>query len=160
MDKNKFIHRVAKGWQVRMKTPDGGDHSKWFGDTHFGSNKKALQRAVKYRNSVMKQYNIPLDHSRPQPRQSSSKTTTGIVGISYFNNTWKAHYYNAVEGKQQNKQFSTTKYGECEAFEMACRYRYEKCGKLRVYSGFTFPCKIPVEFVNLGEGEKQDGQRG
>ena len=154
MGNQKFITRVKNGWQVRIKNPEGNQDSQWFADSAYGGKDKALKRAVRYRDKLLKQYKISLEHGRPVPRQTSNKTKTGIIGVTCFDGIWKAHYFNKVAKKQENKQFSISKHGECEAFQLACKYRFDKCGKLRVYKSNNFPCEIPVDYELIGEGEK------
>ena len=75
----------------------------------------------------------------------TSKSSTGIIGIHNAGGRWKS-YYIGVRGGRYDKGFSIKKYGACEAFTMACNFRYKNCGKLKVYRGRKFPCDIPVPF--------------
>jgi len=139
----KYITRANSGWLVRIKNV----YSKWFSDKNFGGKKDSLYAAQEYRDEKCGILNIPLIDGRVTgPRESSARSVTGIIGVNYYDGKWKGLYWNKPNHRYHNKQYSIDKYGECEAFQKACRYRYEKCGELKVYRGFDFPCEIPVPF--------------
>lgn len=56
-----------------------------------------------------------------------SDNKTGVTGVFRFTSRHGTNYFSAVwkalDGKQRSKTFSTTKYGDADAFRLACEYR-------------------------------------
>ncbi len=147
MSERKYISRTVCGWQVRINTSGVEKVSRCFSDKTHGGRAKALAAAKALRNTVLDSNKITLKAGRMSgPRNNSSKSSTGIIGVSFRGDAWKGHYHDKVNSCPVNKAFATLKYGDCESFEMACQYRFKKCGTLKVYRGYKFPCKIPVPF--------------
>ena len=148
MNSKKYISRGSNGWQFRMKHPDNATTlTRWFPDNAFGGKNKALRSAKTHRDQTLKEHNIPLSDGRiTGPRSNSARNSSGIIGVSLRGDVWKGHYHDKEADKQLNKQFSTERHGECKAFESACQYRFDMCGTLQVYRGFSFPCEIPVDY--------------
>ena len=71
----------AIGWYVRIYYNSEEDiHSKFFSDTVYGSKKKALKTAKKYRKAYIRENPPPV--KMPFHRKRISNNTSGINGIS------------------------------------------------------------------------------
>lgn len=91
----------------------------------------------------------------PHNRLRNIKNKTGISGVilevrppSHSNkkvrSQWTSSYqYNK---KRIKHNFSIDKFGNKQAFKMACVMHYIIAGKLRVYSLKNLPCKPPVPY--------------
>lgn len=167
MKKHKYIGRIdykhTHAYQVRIcYLSSETTHSKLFSDGVYGGKRKALKAAIKWRDQIATDLGIEhllkISHkmAQPMPRQTWKRNSSGIIGVVYATNYkngkegayWEAKFQ--VNKKQCGKSFAVSKYGEINAFKWACKIRYEKAGKLYVYAGVEFPCKIPVphEFIS------------
>ena len=99
----------------------------------------------------------------PKNRQStpvtkSSTNTSGIIGVALvpreypklktrsvgYTYSWAAVY--RCDGKVCIVKFGVKKYGEKEAFKMACRERYKHSGKVIILDKKKIPCLPDVEY--------------
>lgn len=71
-------------------------------------------------------------------RRKHSSNTSGVTGVWFSNeaNAWVSGWY-GVDGKGRNKYFSVRKYGEDQAFQLACDYRAEMISQLKTL-GFNY----------------------
>lgn len=163
LKKHKYITRIdannTHGYQVRICYQSSNiTHSKMFSDNPYGGKRKALKAAIQFRDQIAKDLDIEhllsIPHaSRKQiPRRSYKTNSSGIIGVNFirdYKDNYENYYY-AVKYQENKKQrsicFSIKRYGEKEAFKLACKIRYEHAGKLYIYKNFKFPCKIPVPY--------------
>lgn len=70
-------------------------------------------------------------------------------GIGGENVYWIARATGA-DGKILTKNFNIEKYGERNAFKLACFWRYNWCGTLKIINASKLPClpTVPYEYVN------------
>jgi hypothetical protein len=169
---HKFITRMdyddqsMHGYNVRLQLRNTLFMSKMFSDLKNGGKRKALKMAIEYRDKLLKKHNVQsrLNHhfNLKGPRQSFKPSTSGVIGVilvakhkeyeSYY--SWKGYWWDREADSIKQKSFSVIKYGECEAFKMACKARFNVCGPLYVYkkrSKYFTPCRIPVEHNFIDE---------
>jgi len=70
-----------------------------------------------------------LDNKQARNHSLQRNNKTGIVGVAlcvcggHYGSPYYMAYWNELDGKRKSKCFSTWKFGEKEAFKMACEYR-------------------------------------
>ena len=138
MPRAKGVIRIdsdsTHGWQVRVYR-HGETYSKLFSDRKHGGRDQAFEAAVEYRKELVDEV-AALPDVEPQRRliRRNKNNTTGVVGVS---RTFKrdrrgiAHdvytvSWNPEPGVARGTSFSIKRYGEEEAFERACKLRWEK----------------------------------
>ena len=122
--KIKYIIRCDYGnnhcWWVRIGPRTQGFYfQKSFPDKFFGSKKKSLAAAVKFKNSslaILKLAHWEGKKPKGHHKKPTVKSTTGIVGVfnrydSHGNEVWVASYY-PVKYKCHVKSFSVNVYGD------------------------------------------------
>lgn len=70
--------RKTHGWYVRV-TFGGATHSKLFSDALHGGTKRALKRAVRYRNQLEKELGRP---RTDRTVVGKARSNTGVLGVS------------------------------------------------------------------------------
>jgi len=130
--------RNTHGWMMRLYH-QGIIYTKLFSDGVYGSTKKALKAARKYREQLAKKLGIEsLDKRRRVRSVSTQSVPTGVVGVYRGTSKSKSgqlrHYYSASWSPKPNelktKSFSIAKYGEAKAFELAVEYRKKMMEKI------------------------------
>lgn len=120
------------GWYVRIRR-NGTTTSKFFRDTKYGTQAKALKAAIKFRNELLKDLALPAGQRMVMPR--TGRNTSGIVGVarrtmkrrdgrpatSYWIATWSPG-----DGTVGRKLFSVEALGERGALLAACAYRRDR----------------------------------
>lgn len=170
--RNKYItridHRNTHAWFVRVpvnyrKNPTHYHH-KLFSDGLYGGAIKAKRVAREYRDHFLKKTKQtflvePTTCSARPPRVRDSRNTSGIIGVriqvqekllltggTTTHYAWEA--YGMINKVAWRKTFATKRYGEREAFILACRERYRRQGPLSVVGSLSdLPCRIPVPYV-------------
>ena len=127
--------------------------SHFFSQSKYGSPEKALEAAIDYRDSRLKAGNglhLLNSHSnKGKPYRSTITNTSGVIGITLFVSETGYSSYNAtftMGNKRQQTSFSISKYGECEAFKMACKVRYKQMGKIIIAYDDAIPCLPDVPY--------------
>ncbi|MDM8526896.1 AP2 domain-containing protein [Anaerolineales bacterium HSG24] len=130
-------HKKTHGWYVRVWYK-GQMHAKFFSDKSYGVD-ESLQAAVEYRNEVEAKIGKP--RTDRMVVTHSPRNRTGVVGVrrvkkrtgAYFPITNEPRYSEVFEVTWQhapnivrNTSFSIEKYGEEEAFRLACELRHKK----------------------------------
>lgn len=149
----------------------GTTYSKLFSDGVYGSAKKALKAARKYRKQLAKKLGIESLAARRRTRRISSKRIeTGVVGVyrgvSKTKDGKERHYYAASWNPEPNvirtKSFSIAKYGEAMAFQLAVRYRQKMLKKILGYVPSETPeleaenrRYVPADAVMSKSGKKK-----
>jgi hypothetical protein len=125
--------------------------TEYFCFANYGGMDKALDAALMWRDAFLKQHGL-LDRLKyeksPDYFTSNVKPIIGVF-ISR-NNTginWTARYM--INSQEYRKHFSINKYGNENAFQKACKIRYEQCGKLRVTDQSLVPCLPKVPYTIL-----------
>ncbi len=182
---NKYITRVkttnVKGLNVRIPTPEvvngkRKQHSKLFA---LDEMKKALQ----YRDQkgveiwgeeiwleMIRVAFIPssktektrLAMRKPKKNLKNGRGSTGLSGVHYCMARGIKYYVASyqVDTKQKRKQFSTKKYGEKEAFILACKVRFRKTGCLNVISHRKLIVPVREIYKQLDASDKLMKQYG
>ncbi len=119
------IYRVNypshKGIRVYLKFKDT-EHQKVFGLS--GGERKALAQARKWRKEKLREIqNLPEAQNPLRKIQSNNKS--GIVGVRRGRTAWSATWSATwtENGTQFHRSFSIEKFGEDEAFRLACQAR-------------------------------------
>lgn len=138
MPRSKGVIRIdsdsTHGYQVRVYR-HGKTFSKLFSDKKSGGKEKAFKEAQAYRAKLEAEV-AALPESAPRRRliRHNKNNSSGVVGIS---RTFKrdrrgikhevyAVSWNPEPGVARGTSFSIKKYGEDNAFKMACKLRFEK----------------------------------
>jgi len=160
--KQKHIYRVdsesahSVGWKVMIKLPSGEMITRTFADSLGGGKTKTLETAIAWRDEQMAIHNIQ-DSLHSKRRRVGSyggrkDNTTGLLGITTEVAKRKLGdilYWTisgiGPEGKKVRAKYSTKTHGECDAFRMACRKRYELAGELvQIAKETDWPCEPDV----------------
>ena len=127
------IYRVNypshKGIRAYLKFKDT-EYQKVFGLS--GGERKALDRARKWREEKLREIQNSPEAANPLKRMQSNNTS-GIVGVRRGRTTW-SDVWSATwteNGTQFHRSFSIAKFGEDEAFRLACQARAE--AEKRIY---------------------------
>lgn len=136
--REKGISRIdsgsTHGWFVRAYR-NGKTFSKLFSDRKMGSQEKAYEAAVAYRNSLHQQVSqMPREPRKRRLVLRDSRNKTGVIGVTRtarklpngtvteaFSVSWRP-----APGVQKCTSFSIRKYGEEGAFKRAVQHRLEK----------------------------------
>lgn len=138
MPRAKGVIRIdsdsTHGWQVRVYR-HGKTYSRLFSDRKYGGKEEAFEQAVAYRTDLENEV-AAMPESAPRRRliRRNKNNSTGVVGIS---RTFKrdrrgikhevyAVSWNPEPGVARGTSFSIKKYGEDQAFKLACKLRWEK----------------------------------
>lgn len=116
----------SKGYVVRV-CRDGVRNSEYYSDTMCGGKRKALQMA-KQRHAELLDYLGPANNSTKD--KLTSRNTTGKVGVHLahsIDNRYPGCEYRAYcaswkteDGNRKKISFAFNRYGEDEAWELAC----------------------------------------
>lgn len=121
------IYRVNypsnKGIRVYMKFKDT-EYQKVFGLAD--GEKKALARARRWRKERLREIQNSPEAQNPL-RKIHSNSKSGISGVRRGKTVWSAVWSAtwSENGKQFHRSFSVEKFGEDEAFRLACQVRAE-----------------------------------
>jgi hypothetical protein len=147
--------KKTHGWQVRVWFK-GKRHTKFFNDKWYGSREKSLQASVAYRDELEKELGKPRCDGVVVTHSSRNKT--GVVGVSRIRRktgtvsaTGEPNYSEVYEvtwqdenKKIRRRRYSIAKYGEEEAFHLACNWRREQEQK-RYGCELSLPSQIETE---------------
>jgi hypothetical protein len=128
----KNISRVdskdTHGWFLRLYR-EGQTYSKFFSDSRYGSQEKALEAAQEYKAEYEKKYQVSTTRAYRQKPQRNNKT--GVLGVSEtymrsrtgkitpcFTVSWRPK-----PNVSKTKKFSIATHGRQAAFEMAVAFR-------------------------------------
>ena len=143
--KSKGISRIdsdfnhTHGWYVRVRK-DGKVHSKFFSDKKYGGIAKALMKARRHYKKEMQSIMSETLGEAPSKIPDrvlvtkNKNNNTGVIGVQKIvrenpgGSIYQAYRVCWTEkgGKARTKFFSIDKFGEKEAFNMACKFRREK----------------------------------
>ena len=127
------IYRVSypshKGIRVYLKFKDT-EYQKVFGLS--GGMRKALAQARRWRKEKLREIQNSPEAKNPL-RKIQSNNKSGIVGVRRGRTAWSATWSATwtENGKQFHRSFSIEKFGETEAFRLACQARAE--AEKRIY---------------------------
>ncbi len=138
MPRAKGVIRIdsesTHGWQVRVYR-HGKTYSRLFSDRKLGGREKTFEAALAYRKQLEQEV-AQMPEAAPRRRlvRYNRSNTSGVVGVS---RTYKrdrrgvrhevyAVSWNPEPGVARGTSFSIKRYGEDEAFERACKLRWEK----------------------------------
>lgn len=136
----KGISRIdtddTHGWYVRIYR-NNKTYSKFYSDNKYGGKDRALKIAKLARDKAVKKWEQSTtlrEKLKPNLVTKSPRNKTGVIGVTkyrrknrsgtvseYYQVTWRPR-----KGKVKNKIWSINKYGEEEAFKMACQFRHKK----------------------------------
>lgn len=108
---------------------------------HIGPSPKDGQRwsVGRMDNNLGYQYgNVEwqLDNKQARNHSLQRNNKTGVVGVAlcecggHYGSPYYMAYWNELDGKRKSKCFSTWKYGEKEAFNLACEHRTSQIKRL------------------------------
>lgn len=133
--RNKYIERQLGGWQLCLFRHNTDQYTETFNDRKCNGRAKALAKAIERRYNILKKHNKLhlLNANKPAVYNCNKRNTSGVIGLSikqseYY--SWEAH--GMFDGVTWSKGFSVNRFGEKEAFQLACEARYKKHGKLTV----------------------------
>ena len=129
-------HNHTHGWYVRIRQ-DGLVRSKFFSDRKYGGIVQALRKARRFYKTEMKKVLDETLGEAPShiPNRvivtKNKNNNTGVIGVQRIEreNSGGSVYrsfrvcWTESEGKARTKFFSIAKYGEEEAFRLACEFR-------------------------------------
>ena len=114
-----------KGIRVYLKFKDT-EYQKVF--SLSGGERKTLAKARRWRKEKLREIQNSPEANNPLKRiQSNNKS--GIAGVQRGRTAWSARW--VENGKQQHRSFAVEKFGEEEAFRLACQARAE--AEKRIY---------------------------
>lgn len=156
MKKTKYILQEKTTWRVKIAIGKNKTIVKRFNIEYYGGLKKSLQKAIDYRNEILRRYGL-LDRLKYEksPDYYKANKKLACIGV-YFSITqqtnglftnWTARY--SENNAERKKHFSINKYGYEQAFLKACKIRYQHCGPIRVLNKELLPCKPSVPFIIL-----------
>jgi hypothetical protein len=159
MPRAKGVIRIdsesTHGWQVRVYR-HGKTYSKLFSDRKCGGREEAFEAAMLFRDELEAEVEtMPAAESQRRIINHNKNNLTGVLGIS---RTFKrdrhgrrhevyAVSWNPEPGKARGTSFSIAKYGEEDAFRMACKLRFEK---MKAIHGERFPYGSASELFEEG----------
>ncbi len=143
-------------------------YSKLFSDGVYGGEKESLEAAQKYQKKLAKEVGAPdpsAGRRKRQARLSTNRTSnTGVVGVyrgkavsksgatrEYFAVSW-----NPEPNKVKSTSFSIAKYGEKEAFRLACELRQKMVKKILGYAPDDEPTEHRYISADSVVAEKRD----
>jgi len=124
-------------------------------DTFSGESKEKFKCWIDMINIMFPELEIITDKCPDNFRNKNRGYREGIIGIkpefreaSYSNRSFRSQWTVTYQADliRVKRNYSITKYGNEQAFKMACVMRYILGGKLQVYSLKGLPCKIPVPY--------------
>ena len=123
------IYRVNypshKGIRVYLKFKDT-EYQKVF--SFSGGTRKTLARARRWRKEKLREIQNSPEANNPL-RKTQSNNKSDISGVRRGRTAWSATW--TENGRQFHRSFAVKKYGEDEAFKLACRARAE--AEKRIY---------------------------
>lgn len=131
----------SKGVWVRIVKNGELLEPAFFSLAQYGSFDKAKKAAIRYRNQLVRKYNvIPRKLRAAGPyanyREADPRNFTGVVGVGlqlhekdgYYHATWKAQWYRKDTGLK-TRSLSIAKHGYKTAFRTLVKKRYEETGQ-------------------------------
>lgn len=130
---NYYIKEYPHNWSVQISINKKAT-TKYFSFRKYGSKSKALEEAVLYRDKLVLDNKIDLKERFKKSKITGVNRTIDTrrngVKVAYWQTMWNEN------GKQRTKRFSTKKYGENEAEQLAIEHQ-KKTIKLLNDSGQT-----------------------
>lgn len=135
----KAKHTTA-GWECRIHR-QRGDIEAFFSYSKYGGKDGALQAAKKFRDSKLKEF--PKLNRREIAQLHKKNNPNKKVGVSKITHTdhrphgeYTYWYYQAfwspAPGVHKSRKFSISKYGEKEAYRLACEARDKGLAEMRL----------------------------
>lgn len=150
---------TVHAWIVKIGQGTSSEISKSFSDNQYGGREASLAAAQIWRDRRVEERG----NKRTHVRHKSLNNSSGYVGISQENggSGWRAIYN--IDKRQRQRSFAVRRYGDCRAFQMACKARYDATGELRqILEVPNVPCEpgLPVVYsfeTQTKHGDDQDG---
>ena len=125
------------GWQVRLQRR-GVRYQRYFGDQTWGGKRAALSRARQFRDRILARLEGGDSENRVRSHSATADNQSGMVGVtrvrsagangSYYE-SWQATW-SPSPGRRKCVRFSVRRYGDEEAFQLACDARRRAVGAL------------------------------
>jgi len=136
-------------WRVAVSVK-GVRKVKCFNFANFRGKRKAMEYAKAWRDKWLEDHELlwRLDYKHA-PDSYKATARIPIIGV-YITKTrqstgiflnWTVRY--AKGGTECKKHFSINKYGYDEAFQMACKVRYQYCGVIRLLKNVKLKPDVP-----------------
>lgn len=167
----KGISRIdskgTHGWYVRVYN-NGKTYSKLYSDNKYGGKDRALKFARKARQDAVDRLRKDPSNNRdnrPNLIHRNKNNTTGVVGVTRarkknrsgnYSEIYQARWTNKY-GKIKMRQWSIRKYGEEEAFRLACQFRHYIMKK--IHGDDYDPEKAKTEAFKKWEGRLEEGDQ-
>ena len=122
---------------------------KHFNFIKYGGVKSALLAAVNFRDYALRKLGRleALEfEKRPDLTTTKSKACIGVFRSHTKQKNGRFYNWTARGGQNGKTHFSINKYGEEQAFILACHYRYEHCGTIIIVNKKLIPCNPDVSF--------------
>jgi len=141
--KLKYIQKYGKRYRVSLVFEGKTLQKSFYFSTNGGKN-ASLKLAIKWRNNELGKHGLlaRLDARQWQERinQNNPSVVIGVFRMLLKDQAyWVGHF--SINGRQIKEVFSTEKFGEKGAFQLACKKRYQQRGTLRVINVGLCPCK-------------------
>ena len=115
------------GWQVRISR-GGRRFSKFFSDVRCGGVESGFEEARRFRDELIRR--LPAPTRAGAEGKLTRRNVSGVVGVSRiivrtklkFYTFWQATW-STSPGVRRRVKFSVSRYGEEQAFELACEAR-------------------------------------
>lgn len=126
------IDRETSGGYVVRIMRKGKLHGDYFSDIDYGSKRKSLIAAKKFRDDL--EAKLKGFTNKQKAKRERSNNTSGVVGVRYVEETdkrwdskpvygyWVAQW-SPAKGVRKTKRFSVEKYGNEEAYRLAVKAR-------------------------------------
>jgi len=171
----KYISKIESGstrcWFVRVpRFVDGKKQhynelpaNKSFPALRHGGWKKALGLALEWRDQYLKEHNM--EEALLQryitirgTMRNTGRNTSGIIGVHFGVSRKNGHerpYWTGITSEDnviQHKTYACGRWGEIQAFKLACIYRFTHSGTLIVEDKLKLISKPPVDWYDKKTG--------
>jgi len=116
-------------FKVKLRLGINKYKSKCFYVSKYDGKKGALNAAIEWRDMMLTDHKLirRLDFKH-SPQIFMQKSNSPHIGVHLNRGNWTCRY--TLSGREIKKHFSIAKYGNVEAFKLACNVRKKYCGKL------------------------------
>ena len=126
------------GWQVRLQRK-GVRYGRFFSDSAWGGSEGALREAVAFRGAVIREVeetHARLKSSIRSHRAPAARNKSGVVGVTRIvqrsasgveYHFWQASWTRG-DGVRRTVRYSVLKYGDHDAYQLACEARKRAIG--------------------------------
>ena len=128
----------------------------WVSVAQHGTLAEAKIAAIKVRDKYLKKNKVEFlltSHGLKNKKvRNAGNNTSGVTGVRVISLRGHDHWsctYVKEDGKKSSKTYSIARYGNKEAFQMACKARHDSMGTLNVINMKLLPCKPSVPYEKV-----------